>query len=194
MRHLDSGDLLDLAEGTRGEASAPHLASCDVCRQELAALRQTLASVADVTVPEPSPLFWDHLAARVRESVAADAGLRPAWWSVWLPRLAAPLAAAVVVVALVMAPWDWSSAPPQTGGVPTPAVLESVDADALGPTEASIVLLGDLVRDLDWDGAAEAGLTTSPGVFERVVFELSDEERLVLHGLLQDELGRGGVL
>jgi hypothetical protein len=79
--HLQPDDLVDLAEGTRPEASAPHLASCAECRRQLADMRAMMSAAADVDVPEPSPLFWDHLSARVSESVSgegaprADAGI-----------------------------------------------------------------------------------------------------------------------
>src|SRR6185436_8662720 len=47
---------------------------------QLDELRAMLAAARDVDVPEPSPLFWDHLSARVSEAVAAeesDARLKP---------------------------------------------------------------------------------------------------------------------
>src|SRR6476469_3139983 len=70
--HLNTDELVDIAEGTRTEAAAPHLASCEPCRAQLCELRAMIAAAKDVDVPEPSPLFWDHLSARVSEAVAAD--------------------------------------------------------------------------------------------------------------------------
>jgi len=71
--HLSAGELVDLAEGTRAPGSAPHLASCDACRRALEGLRVTMAGIeAAVEVPEPPPLFWDRLSARVGEAVAAE--------------------------------------------------------------------------------------------------------------------------
>jgi hypothetical protein len=70
MRHLKADDLLDLAEGTRPESSAPHLASCESCRRLVADLRTVIGVAVDVEIPDPSPLFWQHLSARVREAVS----------------------------------------------------------------------------------------------------------------------------
>ena len=72
MAHLTSAEFVDLAEGARDAASAPHLAECDRCRRELADVRRMMAAAGASDVPEPSPLFWDHLSARVREGVAAE--------------------------------------------------------------------------------------------------------------------------
>src|SRR5262245_49230164 len=72
-------DPVDVVEGAASDArgdNVPHLASCDRCRDQLAALRaaRTLAAEKEVVeVPEPSPAFWDHFSARVREAVANEA-------------------------------------------------------------------------------------------------------------------------
>jgi hypothetical protein len=70
--HLNAHELVDLAEGARPESSAPHLAACERCRAELADLRAMRSAVADVEVPAPSPLFWDHFSQRVHDAVAAE--------------------------------------------------------------------------------------------------------------------------
>ena len=46
---------------------------------QLARAARDDGGVAEVEVPEPSPLFWDHLSARVRDAVAAEPARR--WWS-----------------------------------------------------------------------------------------------------------------
>ncbi len=38
-----------------------------------------MSVAAEVEVPEPSPLFWDHLSARVGEAVAAEQAPRRSW-------------------------------------------------------------------------------------------------------------------
>ena len=65
--HLKDDELVDLAEGARPESSAPHLASCEPCRRQVRDLRALMSVAAGVDVPEPSPLYWDHMSARVRE-------------------------------------------------------------------------------------------------------------------------------
>lgn len=75
MRHLTSEQLVDVAEGQVASPAEEHLRSCDACRVKVAELRamRTMALQAD-EVPEPSPLFWDHLSARVHDAVAAEEG------------------------------------------------------------------------------------------------------------------------
>src|SRR4051794_29807445 len=72
--HLNAEELVDIAEGTRGESAAPHLAGCEPCRAQLRELRAMMATARDVDVPEPSPLFWDHLSARISDAIAAAPG------------------------------------------------------------------------------------------------------------------------
>src|SRR5438034_8699386 len=102
--HLNEHELVDLADGSRTEASAPHLATCSDCRRQLADLRATLASVAAVDVPEPSPLFWDHFSRRVHEAVAAQG--RPG--RARLPWLF-PATAMALLLVFVLIPGLWRS-------------------------------------------------------------------------------------
>src|SRR6185436_3564787 len=83
VRHLKDEELVDIAEGTRPESSAPHLGGCDSCRTQLHELRAMMSAAQEVDVPEPSPLFWDHLSSRVHEAVAADGEPRRAWLTTW---------------------------------------------------------------------------------------------------------------
>src|ERR1051325_634469 len=102
MTHLSPELLIDIAEGTAPESAQPHLATCAVCRTQLSDLRQMLTSIA-VDVPEPSPLFWDHLSAGVREATAVEAGSAPSWRLGRLSwRLAAGMSMAIVVIAIAL--------------------------------------------------------------------------------------------
>jgi hypothetical protein len=74
--HLSAEDLVDLAEGVLPESSAPHLASCDACRAQLADLRAMMTTAVEAEVPEPSPLFWDQLSRRVHDAVEEEANAR----------------------------------------------------------------------------------------------------------------------
>jgi len=98
--------LTDVAAGGPVPAGLEaHLASCEGCREELAALRRALA-VADaelerLVADEPSPA----LAARIRQAVATP-GAAPGWRFGWLwPSIAA---AATLLVALAA----WVARPP----------------------------------------------------------------------------------
>src|SRR5437762_12868319 len=79
-----------------------------------------LALLRDVDVPEPSPLFWDHLSQRVREAVANEPPPAPGWMNRLNVAWAAGVFGAVAVVVLAVnlhrgAPQPVSSAPPPVG-------------------------------------------------------------------------------
>jgi len=202
--HLKTGDLVDIAEGTRTEASAPHLAVCEPCRAQLHALRAMLSAARDVDVPEPSPLFWDHLSSRVIDAVAAEGAPRTAWldvttWRRLLTPAWAVAASMIVVVALgsrLMAPHqlagvDAGSAPPPPPFIAdtnaSTAVLGDVASD-----DASLMLVASLASALDLDAASDAGLAPS-GSAEHAVTHMSDSELRELGRLLKEELARSGA-
>src|SRR3990172_4066395 len=72
--------LLDVLEAERNgqgdaaarEALATHLERCPGCASELAALRRTLARLAEHQPSEPPPDYWPALRARVRNTLAAE--------------------------------------------------------------------------------------------------------------------------
>jgi hypothetical protein len=201
MRHLSPDELLDLAEGTRADASAGHLTQCAACREQLADLRATLALAMTADVPEPSPLFWDHLSARVRRSVAAeDMPGRPSIfrlgfrrWS-WQSLAAAGTAVAgIVVVAMTVTMRTLPGTGGNAGLVPQPSSASSAStlgdpAVASAASDASLALLADVADDLDWDSVANAGMTMGVGAADGAVFELTDAERAELQRLLQEAM------
>jgi len=187
MAHLTSDEFVDLAEGVRDAASAPHLAECDRCRRKLADVRGMMAAAGASDVPEPSPLFWDHLSARVREAVAAEPPPRSAaflgsWWF----RVAAGLAVSAMIAAVVA-----SSIVRRTPERQVPAVVqEHPDSTALlGQTDdPSLDLVADFSRTLDWDDLREQLLGS--GKIDAGVGELDGAERRELGRLLKEELAR----
>ena len=90
--HLTPEELITALDGGLPPAEREHLDRCARCRETLHQLGTTLAIVERADdVPEPSPLFWSHLSARVRESIR-DGGPRvvePWWVSAWKPLAAA---------------------------------------------------------------------------------------------------------
>ncbi len=99
MSHLSRDERLLALDGALEATRQAHLASCASCRTDVETLGRVLARVRAVDVPEPSPLFWDHLAARVGDAIAREPAPVPdrAWWS---PRLAwAAVAVAIVIMA-----------------------------------------------------------------------------------------------
>jgi hypothetical protein len=205
--HLNADELIDLAEGTRPEATAPHLTGCDRCREQLAQLRAVMSAMTHASpleVPEPSPLFWDHLSQRVRAAVAAERQPRVGWphGARWR-RLLLPLSGAAIaslVAALVVGSRLLAPAPPSPAAIYSvpapPAASESASADRLGDAAADgdepLTLVESLAEHLDLDDADEAGLTAANSA-EHAVTHLSDDDLRELRRVLKEELARSGA-
>ena len=203
MAHLTPAELIDLAEGARPEASVPHLEACAACRAQVDEVRATMSAVAEIDAPEPSPLFWDHLSARVRETIAAEqdlasplSGVRRvtdamgASWRGWRPVWVVALAVLVAAAGLVI-----RTNQPSTTSAPAAevAAISEPSAEVAAPDDdPSFSLVADLAADLDWESAREAGLTTHVGADDDAVGQFTDGERRELRRLLQGELSRSG--
>ena len=197
--HLAPEELIDLAEGVRAEDAVPHLQSCEVCREQVVALRATMSAVGGspgINVPEPSPLFWDHLSRRVREAIAAEgtpgsrfAGWRwetavPASWRTWAM---AGVAAAVLISIYVTAPRTLKLASgARDGGAAASAPLQPFGA----ADDPSLALFADLTEQMDSAAITEAGWSSHAGAADEVVASLTDDERLELQRLLEEELAK----
>src|SRR5207253_234748 len=90
MRHLSDAQFVDLAELSEGarppEHMRRHLETCTDCSARLQDLRAALTAVRTDEAPSPSPLLWDHFAARVSDAVRREPGFEPAgaFWMEWL--------------------------------------------------------------------------------------------------------------
>jgi hypothetical protein len=197
--HLTSEELVDIAEGTRSEASAAHLAGCDPCRAQLSDLRAMMSAAADVDVPEPSPLFWDHLSSRVSAAIAAEAPgtllppsrelFRTLFGSRTL-QLAVALAASLLIVVLV----NGRRTVPAVVEAPGLTIADAV-ADPLGVAadgDDSLTLVASLTDGQDLETVREAGLAPR-GSAEHAVTHMSDGELRELRRLLKEELTRPGA-
>ena len=127
MSHLSRDERLLALDGALDATRQAHLASCPACRTDVETLGGVLARVRAVDVPEPSPLFWDHLAARVGDAIAREPAPVPdrGWWS---PRLA--WAAAAVVITAAGAGYLARPQPQPAGtvvGRSTPAVADPIE-------------------------------------------------------------------
>ena len=191
MSHLTAEQLVDLVEGARAEPSAPHLATCASCRRQLADLRAMISAAADVEVPEPSPLFWDHLSARVREAVAAEDIPRGAWWQLpsWA-KLVLPAGIAAVVAITIGYMLTVRGIGPIPAQPFTPMAISAVAESADDP---SLSLVADLVEQMDWDAASDVGVPTHAGAADEAMGELSSAERREMHRLLKEALARPGA-
>ena len=201
MTHLNDAELIDALDDGAGPAGR-HAAQCDACGAKLAAMREAIAAVDAVGVPEPSPLFWDHFSARVHAAID-DHGITPSWWRSWLASPAAwTVAAATMVIALIGGIWQWSAPPAAVRGADT--VARTAPATSSPASEAAPIDLSDdlgaieadeawaVVRTVadgvEWDDeAVTAGVFGRPGWAERAAQSLTPEEREQLLKLLQAE-------
>jgi len=198
-------DLIDLSEGAQPESSQPHLASCDVCRRQLAEMRVVMAEAADVSVPEPSPLFWNHLSARVRESVAQEAA-RPRSWRarvlqpfVLLPSLGAAIAVAIIAIVLPR-----EAVAPDIPAVPLPLVSTAVlpgtspSLPPLAPFGAAddpqLSIVTAVATTIDWDEMRDEVALAAGGSSDAVVGSLTAGEQRELQRLLAEEVAQPRAL
>ena len=76
-------EFVDAAERLLGAPRAAHLERCERCRAQAQRTCRRGTRPRAVEVPEPSPLFWEHFRARVRDQVAARSAERaPSWTTV----------------------------------------------------------------------------------------------------------------
>jgi hypothetical protein len=132
------------------------------------------------TVPEPSPLFWEHAARRVRAAVDADAPRR----SVWVGRLAwtgSGLAAAALAALLVLPRSPVSTRLPAVAPGQTMADTAPLDED-------SWTFVASLGGDLDMETAAGAGWLAPGETTDRAVQALDADERAEVATLLHRAL------
>ena len=134
------------------------------------------------TVPEPSPLFWEHAARRVRTAIDQE----PSPPSIWLRGLlwtGGGLAAAALAALLAVQPRPSTVPPGVAASSHTPAPAEMAESD-----EDSWTLVASLGGDLDIDSAARAGLLLPGETSDRAVLVLDDDERAELAALLHGAL------
>ena len=198
MGHLSRDERLLALDGALDGTRHAHLAGCAACRTDVETLGRVLMRVRAVDVPEPSPLFWDHLAARVGDAIAREPAPVAArgWWS---PRLAWAAAAVVLTAAgtgYLMRPPAPPSAPVEAHAAP--AVVEPPAARPLPPAiDAEASATGDgwaLIAAVAEDGEPHDELfAPQPGEAELSISSLSPDERVALARELAAELAPGRV-
>jgi len=208
--HLTESELVDLAEDTLDPRRAAHVEICEGCRAQGSALRVLLRDTAGVDVPEPSPLFWDHLSARVRESVAAESRPRRSGWAWPGARGFVPLAAAAAVIVVVMSGvWllrgvrsselalssradrvaGGASAQP---GAPAGGASADLGAPTVPDADNSEVwaVLTTAASGVGLEEAHAAGMHVQSAALDHAVLDLSAAELTELGRLLQTEMKR----
>ena len=196
-RHLRDDEFVDLLDHALAGARRAHVEGCAECRQKAETLRLTLAAVDGDVVPEPSPLFWDQLSARIRRAVAEEprpaAGWRrllagvPARWAA-----AAAIGAVVLPVALWQRPWRTDPVPPPGSGAaseqadafPGPADLRFDEIDA----DEAWAVVRTMADELGEEDLTAAGIGSAAGGVELAANALSDAERARLAELIAREI------
>jgi hypothetical protein len=202
MRHCTPDELMDVVEGVRTEPSLGHLTKCAECRQQVSELRAALAELRDVPVPEPSPVQWARLSARVRAAVASEPERSPSpRWTrrAWL----VPVAAAAALTLALVVPGLYKTKPASSRPAAMTAAVAGADADAASPgnqepaddtrDDPSLGLMIDLAGVLDLDSGATPMLAMGEGTIDRAVGDLSPDEQHELARLLQEAIGRPGA-
>lgn len=187
---LRPDEFIDVLDGAADPAATAHLVACAVCQATLAEVRDALAEAERATVPEPSPLFWPQVNARVRAAIADDPHASAGWlaWLRW--DVVVPLAGlATIVVALAAAVGRVGTATPAApiGAVAGLGAGDRTAADAAGDGALELVLdLAATVPDGEWDTLGVARLPDL-GVAAEV---LSLDEQQALNALLRAAVER----
>jgi hypothetical protein len=185
MTHLTSEQLVEAAEGVLSTERARHLEQCETCRTNVEMLQTVLSDVGDTsTVPEPSPLFWEHLSRRVREATAAEDVPAPErWWQGWVRPVVA-LGAVAGAVALAVLLRGGSTQPPVP--VETAQVVATAGEPAVSDDTVDVVTA--VVGDLSFEELRAADLVPSRGAVDLAVSSLSAAQRRELMRLVREEL------
>jgi hypothetical protein len=198
MKHLSEQRLLELLDGETPDEG--HLKQCPACRERFDTLRQLMGLLREDPVPEPSPLFWQHLSDRVRLAIehqsaenSNNATKFVSWWT-WRWRWAVAGAVAVMAAAVIMTSQRGRTLDHLAEGVRSVPVLEVnagvEDLSWSAPADDSWAMVMGLAEGLDFESAAEAGLVVRPGSIDQALLSLSDEERHELAGIIRAELDR----
>ena len=196
MNHLSPSELVERLDGTLAARRAEHVESCETCQAAVAELQDVAdrVSASESAVPEPSPLFWDHLSTRIRETVAVEQVGRTPWWLTTV-RPFAPVAAAVILMVLVSATVVIHRAAPAANvesGREVAYVEPGMDVDiTIDPANREVwAVLTAAAADLELEDAHAAGLSVQPSTVDRALQRLTADELNELGRLLQSELKR----
>jgi hypothetical protein len=201
MHHLTDEQLVEAAEGDLHPSLSAHLSECSGCAARVAETRGLLDAVAGVPVVEPSPLFWEHFAARVNAAIDAPVPSTP-----WLSTRAVAclgVAAIVLVAAGIYSTRTWFAASPGEPAIliapaAAPGRVASSDG-AIRPADEPLeddpawTVVQSLAADLDYDDARDAGILPEPASVDHAVTELPQDEQAELVRLIRLELKRAGA-
>ena len=191
MSHLSPAEFVDLLEQRLPPDRVAHVQTCTSCRGQADLLRAVMTRAHDADVPEPSPLFWDHLSARVRQAIVAE----PNWKSHrlgWLPSRLAWRAGMAAMVLLTLATAVLLRAPSSNRAIAVlaPGVTDAPEHETVLEEGEEWTFVAGVAEGADWDEVVEGGLYVRPGAAERALLQLSADERRELARLIESELLR----
>lgn len=136
-------------------------------------------------VPEPSPLFWNHLSARVRDAVCDEPLPGPWWMAYWRPVLLATGAVAALAMMVML----------RTSAMPAPAATELAIA-ATSYELAADVEVSEMWRlieaaspTMEMQSVQDAGLMPTQYATDQAIQSLTLAQREALVRLLRREMG-----
>lgn len=199
-RHLKAEELVDVLESRAATRAWVHVERCAECRARVDVLTEMRRAVAEIDAPQPSPLFWSHLSARIHEAVEGERRPAGAPWR-WPLRFAVPAVAMAAAVALLVASLTVLGTRTQTPPMESMESMGSMTrlaefAAMLEETDVPIEtqnadpaweLVMAVAEDAQWDDLSAEGLVR-PGTADLGLLQLSAEERLELARLLNEEL------
>jgi hypothetical protein len=166
--------------------------------QELAELEQAglLETLEDVRaaaandVPEPSPLYWDHLSARVKAAVDAEPmpSASSGWRAWWRPIVICSTAMATIAIAVALRVMPVAPAADTTASNEAAAAAELADASAAEETSAMWDAIGAVAPKMPVSAAMEAGLAPGRYATDAAIEDLTEAQRRELVRLLRLEL------
>jgi len=199
---LTPDEFVDLVDGTLDAERDAHLATCAACTATATDVREALAAAMSAEVPEPSPLFWSSVNARVQAAVAESA---PTGWRAWLRLdVLVPIAGLALVVMAMASAIDAVSPAgpfPDRGivwigdGNPSFEIADGViDEPAAGTTppastDDALAMMADLASSLPEGGWDALGVTRLPDL-DIAAAALTADERDELTALLQSAVER----
>jgi RNA polymerase sigma-70 factor (ECF subfamily) len=104
--HLTPAEVVSVADGHGSEVLLRHVETCSTCHAQVDAVRAVEIDLrANSGVPEPSPLFWDHFSARVRQATSDEPVPATSWWPGRWVAVAAAGAAVVALAVMISIRW-----------------------------------------------------------------------------------------
>lgn len=138
--------------------------------------------IADVKaagdVPEPSPLFWNHLSARVRDAVAVEPIPR-SWWTMYWRPVVATVGSLSFIAFLILRP----------GAPAAPAAAGSHDLVADVAVSEMWRLIEAASPKMEMQEVQDAGLMPTSYAADLAIESLTPAQREALVRLLRKEMG-----